>query len=105
MGVPPLPPPTGSGSGHGPFGQTAFLGALVGAAVCVALGILMILLADGSVRDIGTAIVVLGGLGLATGGAGLLAERLLQRRPPPPPDVRARNGHGPGSIGGRRPRS
>jgi hypothetical protein len=103
------PPPTGAGPGHGPghgpFGQAAFLGALVGSAVCVVLGVLMLLLADGALRHIGTALIVLGTLGLTTGGAGLLAERLLHRRPPPPPEVRAGNGHAPHSVGRRPPRA
>ena len=97
MGLPRQLPSgdSGSGSGRGPFGEKAFKGALVGCVVLVVVGLLMMLLGGDAPRSVGTSFVVLGGLGLATSGAGLLAERLLGRRPPPPPDVRAGNGHGP----------
>jgi hypothetical protein len=73
-----------SGSGYGPFGRKAFRGALVGCVVVVAVGLSMVLLGGDGPRAVGVAFVVLGVLGLATGGAGLLAERLLQRRPQDP---------------------
>jgi protein-S-isoprenylcysteine O-methyltransferase Ste14 len=82
-----------SGSGRGPFGEKAFRAALAGCVVLVALGVLMMIVAGGATRSVGTSFVVLGGFGLLTGGAGLLAERLLGRRPPPPPEVRRSNGH------------
>jgi len=99
MGLPRHLPPVDSGSGHGPFGEKAFKGALIGCVVLVVGGGLMLLLGGEAPTAVGTTFIVLGVLGLVTGGAGLLAERLLQRRPPPPPSVRAGNGRGP-----RRPR-
>jgi hypothetical protein len=95
MGLPRQLPPGDSSSGHGPFGEKAFKGALIGCVVFVILGSLMVLLGGGAASSVGTSLVVLGALGLITSGAGLLAERLLGRRPPPPPDVRAGNGRGP----------
>jgi hypothetical protein len=95
MGLPRPLPPRGSGSGHGPLGDKAFKRALVGCVVLVILGLLMIVLGGDAPRLLGTSFLVLGALGLTTSGAGLLAERLLERRPPPPPEVRAGNGRGP----------
>ena len=95
MGLPRQLPPPDSGSGHGPFGEKAFKGALIGCGVLIVLGALMVLLGGDAPRAVGTAFVALGVLGLVTGGAGLLAERLLGRRPPPPPSVRGGNGRGP----------
>jgi len=95
MGLPRHLPSGDSGSGHGPFGEKAFNGALVGCVVLVIIGGLMVLLGGEAPTAVGTAFVVLGVLGLVVGGAGLLAERLLQRRPPPPPHVREGNGQGP----------
>jgi len=83
-----------SGSGYGPFGRKAFRGALSACVVLVIVGLLMALLGGDSAGAVGTSFLVLGGLGLATGGAGLLAEHLLQRRPPPPRSV---GGNGRGS--------
>ena len=94
MGLPRQLPPGGSSPGHGPFGEKAFKGALIGCVVLLVLGPLMMLLGGDAARSVGTSFVVLGALGLATSG-GLLAEQVLGRRPPPPPDVRARNGRGP----------
>jgi len=94
MGLPRQLPPRDSGSGHGPFGEKAFKGALIGCVILVIGGPLMMLLGGGAVSSVGTSFVVLGVLGLVTSGAGLLAERLLGRRPPPPSDVRAANGRG-----------
>jgi hypothetical protein len=95
MGLPRHLPPGDSGSGHGPFGEKAFKGALIGCVVLVLIGGLMVLLGGDAPTAVGTAFIVLGVLGLATGGAGLLAERLLHRKPPPPPSVRGGNGRGP----------
>jgi hypothetical protein len=95
MGLPRQLPPGGSSSGRGPFGERAFKGALIGCVVLLVLGPLMMLFGGDAASSVGTSFLVLGALGLATSGAGLLAERLLGRRPPPPPDVRARNGRGP----------
>ena len=95
MGLPRHMPPGGSGSGHGPFGEKAFKGALIGCIVLVVLGLLMVLLGGDAARSVGASFLVLGILGLVTSGIGLLAERVLQRRPPPPPHVRGANGRGP----------
>jgi hypothetical protein len=95
MGLPRQLASGSSGSGYGPFGEKAFKRTLVGCVVLVSLGLLMLLLGSGAPRAVGTAFIVLGVVGLLTGGAGLLAERLLQRRPPPPPEVRSTNGRGP----------
>ena len=81
MGLPRQLPPADSGSGHGPFGEKAFKGALIGCVVLVGIGALMLLLGDDAPSAVGTTFIVLGLLGPATAGAGLLAERLLQRRP------------------------
>jgi hypothetical protein len=95
MGLSPHVPSGGSSSGRGPFGEKAFKGALIGCVVLVVIGLLMVLLGGDAPRSVGTSFLVLGVLGLVTAGAGLLAERLLQRHPPPPPDVRRGNGRGP----------
>jgi hypothetical protein len=85
-------PPGSPGSGHGPFGEKAFKAALVGCGVVVVIGLLMVVLGGDAARSVGTSFLVVGVLGLVTGAAGLLVERLIQRRPPPPDDVRAGNG-------------
>jgi hypothetical protein len=95
MGLPRQLPPANSGSGHGPFGEKAFKGALVGCVVLLIIGLGMVLLGGEGPRAVGASFLVLGVLGLVTGPAGLLAERLLRRRPPPPPEVRRGNGRGP----------
>src|SRR5215217_461781 len=95
MGLPRQFPSGDSGSGRGPFGEKAFRGALIGCVVLLILGPLMMLFGGDAASSVGTSFIVLGALGLATSGAGLLAERLLGRQPPPPRDVRARNGRGP----------
>jgi hypothetical protein len=95
MGLPRHIPRGRPSRGHGPFGDRAFKGALIGCVVLVAIGLLMMLLGGESAKAVGTAFLVLGVLGLTVGGAGLLAERLLQRRPPPPPRVRGSNGRHP----------
>ena len=95
MALPRQLPPGDSGSGHGPFGEKAFKGALIACAVVVVLGGLMVVLGGDAPKAVGTAFIVLGLLGLVTGGAGLLAERVLRRRPPPPPQIRRGNGRGP----------
>ena len=94
MSLPRHMPPGKSGSGHGPFGEKAFKGALIGCVVLVFIAAIMLVVGGETATSIGTAFLVLGVLGLVTGGTGLLAERLLQRRPPPPPGVRERNGRG-----------
>ena len=89
-----VPSSAGSGDGHGPFGDKAFKGALIGCVVLVAAGAAMVAAGGESLRAAGVALIAVCGLGLLTGGAGLLAERVLKRTPPPPPDVRGSNGHG-----------
>jgi hypothetical protein len=93
MVLPPHPTSLGSGEGRGPFGQRAFIAALVGCGVLVALGLLLVLVGSPPLVSVGASFLALGGLGLATSAAGLLAERALGRRPPPPPEVRHGNGH------------
>jgi hypothetical protein len=96
MGLPRhVPPRSSTSSGHGPFGDKAFKGALIGCLGLVIIGLLMVLVGGDAPRSVGASFMVLGVLGLVTGGAGLLAERLLQRRPPPRPDVRRGNGRSP----------
>jgi hypothetical protein len=97
MGLPRHLPSGGAGSGHGPFGEKAFKGALVGCVVLVVIGLLMVLAGGDTPRSVGASFLALGVLGLLTGAAGLLAERLLQRRPPPRPQVRSGNGRCPHS--------
>ena len=96
-------PRGGANPGHGPFGEKAFKGALIGCAVLIAAGVVMLAAGGDDVRGAGIALIVVCGVGLLTGGAGLLAERLLRRSPPPPPDVRGSNGHGRYSHDRRRP--
>jgi hypothetical protein len=95
MALPRQLPPGDSGSGHGPFGEKAFKGALIGCVVLLIIGAAMVLVGGDAPGAVGTAFIVLGVLGLVTGGVGLLAERLLGRQPPPPASVRGGNGHGP----------
>ena len=95
MGLPRHVPSESSGSGHGPFGEKAFRGTLIGCVVLVIVGLLMVLLGGEAPRGVGASFLVLGVLGLVTAAAGLLAERLLRRSPPPPPEARRRNGRGP----------
>jgi hypothetical protein len=103
-----MPPDSSGGPGHGPFGDKAFKGALIGCVVVVIVGFLMVLVGGQAVRSVGVSFLVLGVLGLVTGGGGLLAERVLGRRPPPSPDIRQVNGRGPrrrvDPRNGRRPR-
>jgi|SRR5215217_5103551 hypothetical protein len=94
MGLPRQLPPANPSSGHGPFGDKAFKGALIACAVLLVVGAVLVTLVGGGARPVGASFLVLGGLGLGTGAAGLLAERLLHRRPPPP-DISRRNGRGP----------
>jgi hypothetical protein len=95
MGLPRHVPPPGSGSGHGPFGEKAFRGALAGCAVLLVIGVLMVVLGGDAPRSVGASFIVLALLGLGTAAAGLVVERLLGRRPPPPPDVSRYDGRGP----------
>jgi hypothetical protein len=88
-------PPDSSGSGHGPFGDRAFKGALIGCVVLVIAGVLMVIIGGQAAKSVGASFLVLGVLGLVTGGGGLLAEHLLGRRPPPRAEVRQGNGRGP----------
>jgi len=94
MGLPRHLPDGGRASGRGPFGEKAFRGALVGCGVLLAAGLITVLSGEGA-RSVGASLLVLGALGLTTGGAGLLAERLLGRRPPPAREVTRANGHRP----------
>jgi hypothetical protein len=84
-----------SGSGHGPFCDKAFKGALIGCGALLIVGLIMVLLGGDAAGAVGASFLVLGTLGLVVGGAGLLAERVSKRRPPPPPHIRAGNGHRP----------
>jgi hypothetical protein len=93
MGLPRHSPSAGSGSGHGPFGEKAFKGALAGCVALIVIGALMLLIGGDSMSAVGTSLIVLAAVGLLTAGAGALAERLLNRHPPPPPHVRGGNGH------------
>jgi len=95
MGLPRHLPPAGPSSGHGPFGEKAFKVALIACVMLLGLGLVMVLVGGDAVSSVGAAFLVLGGLGLVTSGAGLLAERITGRRPPPPPRVRDSNGRGP----------
>jgi hypothetical protein len=95
VGLPRHLPPGDSGSGHGPFGEKAFKAALIGCAVLLAVGLLMVAIGGEAARSVGASFLVLATLGLLSAGAGLLVERMLGRRPPPPADVRAGNGRGP----------
>jgi hypothetical protein len=95
VGLPRHIPSGSSGSGHGPFGDRAFKGALIGCVVVAIAGLLMMLFGGEAPRSVGTAFLVLGVLGLVVGGAGLLAEHLMRRRPPPPTRVRRGNGRDP----------
>ncbi len=100
MSFRPPQPPQSRGPGHGPFGEKAFRGALVGCVVLVVVGLLLVLLADGAVASVGISLLALSALGLLTGGGGLLAERVLDRRPLP----RSREvGRGGPDGDGRRP--
>jgi hypothetical protein len=95
MGLPRHVPPAAPGSGHGPFGDKAFKGALIGCVLLVALGLPMVLTGGEVATPLGTSFLVLGLLGLVIGGAGLIAERVARRRPPPRAEVRDSNGRGP----------
>ncbi len=107
MGLPGQPPPSGRGSGrspgHGPFGDRAFRATLWFCAVLVVGAPVLLLVGGPGARAVGTVLLVLGALGLLTGGAGLLVERRILRRapaPPPrrpalPPDLPRRNGRAP----------
>jgi hypothetical protein len=107
VGLPRHLPPDGSGSGHGPFGDKAFKAALIGCVVLVIAGVLMVILGGQAPRSVGASFLVLGVLGLVTGGGGLLAERLLGRRPPPSTEIGQGDGRGPprhdDANNGRRP--
>ncbi len=83
--IPPIGPGPGRGSGHGPFGDKAFRGALVVCAVLVGVGIVLVGASGQSGRAVGTAFLVLGALGLLTGGGGLALEARMRRRAPEPP--------------------
>jgi hypothetical protein len=90
-----MPPDSSGGPGHGPFGEKAFKGALIGCVVIVIVGALMVLVGGEAPRSVGVSFLVLGVLGLVTGGGGLVAERVLARRPPPSPEIRQGDGRGP----------
>jgi CDP-diglyceride synthetase len=78
MGTPPRHSPAA-----GPFGEKAFRGALLGCVVSVLAGALMMLLGREAARAAGTALLVLGIVGLLTSAAGLLLERHVRRRERP----------------------
>ena len=94
MGLPPHSSSPSSGSGHGPFGEKAFKGALIACAVLVVAGVAMLGIGGRAVRGVGTALIVICLVGLLSAGTLLLAERLMRRTPPPPSDVRDSNGRG-----------
>src|SRR3954452_10032392 len=93
MGLPPHASQS-SGSGHGPFGEKAFKAALVVCCLVLVAGAVMAATGGSAVRGVGTALIVVCGVGLLTAGGGLLLERLTGRTPPPRPAVRASNGRG-----------
>jgi hypothetical protein len=66
------------GGGKGPFGERAFWVTLALCVVLVGLGIVLLAVTTGPVAHVGTAIIVLGSLGLLTSALGLLVE-LVQR--------------------------
>jgi hypothetical protein len=77
MSVPgPLPP-----AGPGPQrGQRAFRAGLALGGAALLGGLLMLLLASGAVAAAGTALLVLGVVGLLCVALGFLAEELVRRR-------------------------
>src|SRR5687767_7972585 len=91
MGLPPHSSSGSSGSGHGPFGEKAFKGALIVCAVLIGAGTAMLVAGGSAARDAGIALIVVCGVGLLTAGGGLLLERLTGRTPP---EVRGSNGRG-----------
>jgi hypothetical protein len=79
-GLSAQPPPPQPPSGHGPFGNAAFKGALILCLVLIGVGVVMIRSGNEDVAGVGLAFVVLAGVGLLTGIGGVLLERHLQRR-------------------------
>jgi hypothetical protein len=63
--------------------------------VIVVVGVFMVLLGRDAASAVGVSFLVLGVLGLVTGGGGLLAERVLARRPPPSAAPRQGDSRGP----------
>ena len=102
MALPPSGPPGEPGQRRWLFSQAAFRLGWTLAAICVGLGVLLVVLADGALESVGASLLALGVLGALTAGLGLLGERVAARRERPgpaagePPPV---NGHRP-----RRPR-
>jgi hypothetical protein len=84
-----------SGSGHGPFGEKAFKGALIGCGALVVIGLLLVLFGGAAATALGASFLALGTVGPLTAAAGLLLERRLRRQPPPSRDARSGNGRGP----------
>lgn len=82
--IPPVGPRSGRPPGHGPFGDKAFKATLVFCGVLVVGAPVVLLVGGEGARAVGTVLLVLGALGLLTGGGGLLAERRILRRVPPP---------------------
>ena len=83
MSVPGAVPPPLSG-GQGPFGAGAFRAGLVLCVVAIASGLAMLLLADGAIASVGTALLALGLVGGGCVALGFVAERLARRRGRPP---------------------
>ena len=80
MALPPHSSSQGSGSGHGPFGEKAFKGALIACVVLIAIGIAMLATGARAVRGAGTALIALCLVAMLSTATLLLAERLMRRR-------------------------
>jgi hypothetical protein len=81
--------------GFRPLGDKGFKGAVIGCGVLVLVGLSMVLLARADARAVGACFLVLGALGLVTAGAGVFAERVVQRRSRRWPKGQSGNGSGP----------
>jgi hypothetical protein len=79
MGLAPHSSAGGSGSGHGPFGEKAFKGALIVCALLIVAGVAMLATGGRAVRGAGTALVVICVVAVLSAATLLLAERLMRR--------------------------
>jgi CDP-diglyceride synthetase len=78
-----------------PTGDKGFKGAVIGCGVLVAAGLAMVLLTHTDVQAVGASFIALGALGLVTAAAGLLAERIVERRRRRWPEGHSGNGSRP----------